>query len=142
MYVIYCGCKHALARLWIKYESQLSHCFKKHHTEPCISSNAPLNRYALNTLALPACLLGLVVATWWSQADTDSAANPDPDWRNELKANKRADYYFAFFLCCASHVASIRERETERERVRDRERDRDRERPYVHHCHDTRRCTL
>eukprot|EP01044_Picomonas_judraskeda_P012358 COSAG03_NODE_1763_length_3559_cov_40.781603_3_plen_134_part_00 len=126
------------------YESQLSHCFKKYHTEPRISSNAPLNRYALNTLALPACLLGLVVATWWSQADTDSAANPDPDWRDELKANKRADYYFAFFLCCASHMASFRERERERQRERERDRDREteRERPYVHHCHDTRRCTL
>ena len=56
-----------------------------------------MHRYALNTVALPVCLLGLVVATWWSRTDD---VNTDADAQDELKAHKRADYYFAFFLCC------------------------------------------
>ena len=49
--------------------------------------------FFLNVVALPAFLLGLVAAVW--------ATNPEDA---ETKANKRSDYYFAFFLSCKSHL--------------------------------------
>ena len=48
--------------------------------------------FFLNVVALPAFLLGLVAVVW--------ATNTKDD---ETKANKRSDYYFAFFLSCKSH---------------------------------------
>ena len=71
------------------------------------------SRYVLNTVALPFCFIGLVIVTWAFHKDTGPSGkdadgiNDDEDIDdsesesdNEMKANKRADYYFAFFLCC------------------------------------------
>jgi hypothetical protein len=73
------------------------------------------SRYLLNTVALPFCFIGLVMVTWAFHKgadpsgkdangihDCDDAVDTiaDIDSDNEMKANKRADYYFAFFLCC------------------------------------------
>ena len=62
-----------------------------------------MHRYALNTVALPVCLLGLVVVTWWSETGD---ANTDSDTEDELKAHKREDFYFAFFLCCTLPIVA------------------------------------
>ena len=58
-------------------------------------------QFILNTVVLPVCLIGLVKATWTmnrEEKDDDDAAEQDFD---EVKANMRSDYYFAFFLSCA-----------------------------------------
>ena len=57
-----------------------------------------VSQYLLNTVALPLCLVGLVAITWKFQKDAELTDQEDVYY--DMKANKRADYYFAFFLCC------------------------------------------
>ena len=63
------------------------------------------SRYLLNTVALPVCLIGLVATTWAFNGDAEPLPGQDIGvLHDEMKANKRADYYFAFFLSCECTV--------------------------------------
>ena len=59
-------------------------------------------RFFLNTVLLPASLLSIVAGTWAMDRkkpeEEDGAGEQEYD---EAKANKRSDFYFAFFLSCA-----------------------------------------
>ena len=63
------------------------------------------SRYLLNAVALPVCLIGLVATTWAFNNDAEPLPGQDIGvLHDEMKANKRADYYFAFFLSCECTV--------------------------------------
>ena len=69
-----------------------------------------VSQFVLNTVVLPACLLGLVAATWCFQNDrhvTYETGNRESDHYDILKSSKHADYYFAFFLACKSANALV-----------------------------------
>ena len=56
--------------------------------------------FLLNTLVFPLCLIGLVAVTWKFQTEAERSSQPDDQLHDIDRSNKRADYYFAFFLCC------------------------------------------
>ena len=56
--------------------------------------------FLLNTVVFPLCLLGLVAATWTFQTNVEQSRQPDDQLHGIDRSSKRADYYFAFFLCC------------------------------------------
>ena len=60
-------------------------------------------RFFLNTVVLPASLLSIVAGTWaMDRKQTEEGEERDGDeGYDEAKANRRSDYYFAFFLSCA-----------------------------------------
>jgi hypothetical protein len=68
-----------------------------------------IKQYFLNTVALPLTFILLVAATWRFNAPTLKDVE-GANWEArkvmirrlaaETLSNKRADYYFAFFLCC------------------------------------------
>ena len=62
-------------------------------------------RFFLNTVLLPASLLSIVAGTWAMDRKTpeeeDGAGEQEDAGFDEAKANKRSDFYFAFFLSCA-----------------------------------------
>eukprot|EP01045_Picozoa_sp_COSAG04_P002900 COSAG04_NODE_110_length_25928_cov_18.966782_31_plen_88_part_00 len=61
-------------------------------------------RFFLNTVLLPASLLSLVAGTWAmdrKKPDGEDERASGAEEYDEAKANKRSDFYFAFFLSCA-----------------------------------------
>ena len=61
------------------------------------------SKFLLNTVVLPTTLLSLVALTWKMNSEdrhAGSEAATDADDFDEARQSRRADYYFAFFLCC------------------------------------------
>ena len=56
--------------------------------------------FLLNTVAMPVCLIGLVAVTWKFQKDSEQSRQTDNQLDDIDMSHKRADFYFAFFLCC------------------------------------------
>ena len=56
-------------------------------------------RFFLNTVVLPVFLLSIVAITWAMDKKTEEESDGDKEF-DDAKANKRSDYYFAFFLSC------------------------------------------
>ena len=66
-----------------------------------------MTKFLLNTFVMPLLLLALVRATWTSSSrEEKTSPHPDggdaQDLEKETRANRRGDYYFAFFLTCKS----------------------------------------
>ena len=66
-----------------------------------------MTKFLLNTFVMPLLLLALVRATWTSSSREEKSSPPPDggdaqDLEKEIRANRRGDYYFAFFLTCKS----------------------------------------
>eukprot|EP01052_Picozoa_sp_SAG31_P031173 SAG31_NODE_3275_length_4474_cov_17.108114_5_plen_103_part_00 len=58
--------------------------------------------FILNTVVMPISLMSLVAATWMTNTSSEAEDETEHDANEDAKASKRsrrADFYFAFFLC-------------------------------------------